>query len=342
MRRRSASSAREPASWAAKGVSDAARGCLVGLAVGDALGQPTEGWTPEAIQAKWGYLESFTGDAAVSDDTEYTLFSAGVLLEHGHSVTSSHFAEAWLAHIVPASGPFKGAGFSEMAAIENLRRGLRPPLSGKHYHSWSDGFAMRAAPYGVVCPGHPEAACRLAAEDGVVSHAGEGIYGGLAVAAAVSVAMGGAPLEQIVDSALQAVPSDSWTAREIRRALDIAEPLDGARNAIQPLHDALAVTYYPWADLAPEAVGLAFGLLAAGRGDFRETVLAAVNLGRDADTVAAIAGAVLGAKLGYSGLPPEWRDTVGEATGRCLGSIRGVSLHAVADELADLADKAAP
>ncbi len=314
----------------------------MGLAVGDALGQPTEGWTPEAIRARWGYIGGFIGDAAVSDDTEYTLFSAKVLLEHGYKVTSSHFAEAWLTHIVPSPGPFKGAGFSEMAAIENLRRGLRPPLSGRHYHSWSDGFAMRAAPYGVVCPGRPVAACRLAAEDGVVSHAGEGLYGGLAVAAAVSVAMGGAPLEQIVGSALQAVPSDSWTSREIRRALDLAEPLDSARDAVQPLHDALAVTYYPWADLAPEAVGLAFGLLAAGRGDFRETVLAAVNLGRDADTVAAIAGAVLGAKVGYSGLPSEWRNKVGEATGRCLGSVRGLNPYTVADELAVLADEAAP
>ena len=310
--------------------------------MGDALGQPTEGWTLEAVRAKWGYLEGFTGDAALSDDTEYTLFSAGVLLEHGYSVTSSHFAEAWLKHIVASPGPFKGAGFSEMAAIKNLRRGLRPPLSGQHYHSWSDGFAMRAAPYGVVCPARPEAACRLAAQDGVVSHAGEGVYGGLAVAAAVSVAMGGAPLGEIVGAGLRAVPGESWTAREISRALNLAEDCESARDAIRPLHDALAVTYYPWADLAPEAVGLAFGLLAAGRGDFQETVLAAVNLGRDADTVAAIAGAVLGAKLGYSGLPPEWRDSVGEATGRCLESVRGVSLYTVADELAALAAKAAP
>lgn len=320
---------------------DAARGCLVGLAVGDALGQPTEGWTPAAIQAKWGYLEGFVGHATVSDDTEYALFSAKVVLEHGLSVTSDDFADEWLAHIVSASGPFKGAGFSEMAAIENLRRGVCPPLSGRHYHSWSDGLAMRVAPFGVVFPAQPEAACQLARLDGVVSHAGEGIYGGLAVAAAVSVAMAGASLERIVDAALQAVPFDSWTAREIRRALDIVEPLDNARNAIQPLHDALAVSYYPWTDLAPEAVALAFGLLVAGRGDFRETLLAAVNLGRDADTVAAIAGAILGAKLGYVGIPETWRDAIGPATGRCLACVRGMNLHIVATELAALGGTAA-
>lgn len=315
---------------------DAARGCLVGLAVGDALGQPTEGWTPAAIQANWGYLEGFVGDAAVSDDTEYTLFSAKVLLEYGLGVTSDNFADEWLAHIVSVPGPFKGAGFSEMAAIENLRRGVRPPLSGKHYHSWSDGFAMRVAPFGVVFSAQPEAACQLALLDGVVSHAGEGIYGGLAVAAAVSVAMAGMPLEGVVDAALRAIPPDSWTAREIRRALDIAASAGSARNAIQPLHEALAVAYYPWTDLAPEAVALAFGLLVAGREDFQETLLAAVNLGRDADTVAAIAGAILGAKLGYAGIPETWRDAIGPAAGRCLACVRGMNLHVVAAELAAL------
>lgn len=320
---------------------DAAKGCLIGLAVGDALGQPTEGWTPAAIQAKWGYLEGLVGDAAVSDDTEYTLFSAKVLLDYGLSVTSDDFADEWLTHIVSVPGPFKGAGFSEMAAIENLRRGVRPPLSGQHYHSWSDGLAMRVAPFGIVFPAQPEAACQLALLDGVVSHSGEGIYGGLAVAAAISVAMAEASLEQIVDAALGAIPSDSWTAREIRRALDIVKSLDSARNSIQPLHDALAVTYYPWTDLAPEAVGLAFGLLVAGQEDFEDTLLAAVNLGRDADTVAAIAGAILGAKLGYASIPEAWRDAIGPATGRCLACVCGMSLHTVAVELVALTRNAA-
>lgn len=314
-----------------------AKGCLVGLAVGDALGQPTEGWTPEAIQAEWGYVEGFL-DATpnVSDDTEYTLFSARVLLEHGLSMTSDDVANAWLRDIVPQSGPFKGAGFSEMATVENLRRGLRPPHSGRHYHSWSDGLAMRVAPFGIVAAGDPAEACRLAEIDGVVSHAGEGIYGGLAVAAAISVAMTRASLDTILKTGLGAVPADSWTSRNIRKALSITEGAPDARAVLEPLHDALAVSYYPWPDLAPEAVGLTFGLLAAGRGDFRETVLAAVNLGRDADTVAAIVGAVLGAKLGYSGVPEAWRGAAGEATGRCLACVRGMDSLKVAEKLVAL------
>lgn len=321
-------------------MEDAISGCLVGLAIGDALGQPTEGWSPQAVAAKWGYLTGFVGEAALSDDTEYTLFSAQVLLEHGYALTADDVAAAWLRDIVPLPGPFRGAGFSEMAAIENLRRGLRPPASGQHYHAWSDGFAMRVAPFAAVYPGNPEAACRLATEDGVVSHSGEGLYGGLAVTAGISVALEGASPADIERAALEAVPGDSWTARALLQASDIAKTTPSARAAIYPIHDALAVTTYPWTDLAPEAVALAFGLLRAGRGDFEETLLAAVNLGRDADTVAAIVGALLGAGLGYEKLPETWRSVACDASGRCLPSVRGLSLRATAAELAALAEAA--
>lgn len=323
-------------------IEEAARGCLIGLAVGDALGQPTEGWTPTAIAAKWGYIEDLPpGSTAVSDDTEYTLFSARVLIEHGVGVTSEDFADAWLEHIVPQEGPFKGAGFSEMATIDNLKRGLRPPQSGRHYHAWSDGLAMRVAPFGIAAAGDHRLAARLAREDGRVSHDGEGIYAGQAVAAAIAAATRGATVDEILATGLEVVPSDSWTARHLHRALRLGARASGAREAIPSLHDELAVAYYPWADLAPEAVALAFGLLVAGRGDVVATLLAAVNLGRDSDTVAAIIGAILGAKLGPSAFPDRWHAVVAPATGRCLACVAGADLIATADALAALARRQA-
>lgn len=301
--------------------------------MGDALGQPTEGWTPERIAERYGYIEGFIGDVQVSDDTEYTLFSAQLVLEYGAGLTREKVAEAWLRDIVPLPGPFKGAGFSELATIENLSRGLRPPQSGRHVHAWSDGFAMRVLPFAAIFPGRPERACALATEDGVVSHAGEGLYSGLAVAAAISVALVGADLEDIVAAALGSVPSDSWTSWAITQGWHLGAQYKNARHAILPLYEALAITHYPWADVAPEAVGLSFGLLRAGRGSFEESVLAAVNLGRDADTVAAIVGAILGAKLGYKALPPMWHSAVGEVSGRCLPSVKGMDLFQVAHDL---------
>ena len=191
----------------------------------------------------------------------------------------------------------KGAGFSELGTIQALRRGLEPPMTGRsHRHGWSDGLAMRAAPYGVFAAGAPAEAARLAAVDGVVSQSGEGIHGGRAVAAAVAVAMTGAAPAAVVAAGLAAVPA---------RLLDRAQP--AARRSRSPrhrddlaarLHDAVVARHYPWTDLAPEAVALAFAAYLAGDGDVEESVVTAVSLGRDADTTAAIAGALAGAGQG--------------------------------------------
>lgn len=320
--------------------ADRARGCLVGLAVGDALGQPTEGLTPAAVRARHGRIEGLLDPAAaVSDDTEYALFSAQVLIDHRGTPAASDFEAAWRARILPQTGPFKGAGFSEMAAIDNLRRGLRPPASGRHHHAWSDGLAMRVPPHAIVHAGDPAAAAALARVDGSLSHAGEGLHAGAAVAASLAAALaapGPEALDEALRVALQHVPADSWTARAIGTALSIGSACDDAWTAIDPLHDALAVQDFPWMDLAPEAVGLAWGLLAAGHGDFRSTLLAAANLGRDADTVAAMAGAVLGALHGLAVVPDAWRGVLRPAEGRCLACVAGMDLLSTADALAEL------
>src|SRR5690606_40150866 len=95
-------------------------------------------------------------------------------------------------------------------------------------HSWSDGLAMRSAVHGVFAAGEPAEAARLAAVDGAVSHDGEGIHAGVAVAAAVAAAMGGAEPGEIVDHARRAVPADSWTARSL--AASVAHAGDTARS----------------------------------------------------------------------------------------------------------------
>ncbi|MFB7112924.1 ADP-ribosylglycohydrolase family protein, partial [Streptomyces sp. NPDC056291] len=162
-----------------------ARGALLGLAVGDALGAPAENLKPSEIRARWGRITGYVTDRpAGTDDTEYAIFSGLLLARHGHALTPALVEAAWHEFIADrAEGPFRGAGFSERGTLENLRRGLAAPISAQHRHAWSDGLAMRAAPFGVFAAGRPAEAARLVAIDGSVSHEGEGIHGGRAVAA---------------------------------------------------------------------------------------------------------------------------------------------------------------
>ncbi|MFI9149036.1 ADP-ribosylglycohydrolase family protein [Streptomyces sp. NPDC053367] len=306
-----------------------ARGALLGLAVGDALGAPAENLRPSEIRARWGRITGYVAEnPSGTDDTEYAIFSGLLLARHGSALTPAHVEAAWHEWIADRDeGSFRGAGFSERGTLENLRRGLAAPVSAQHRHAWSDGLAMRAAPFGVFAAGRPAEAARLVAIDGSVSHDGEGIYGGQAVAAGVAAAMAGAPPGTVIASALAAVPDDSWTARSLRRAVAVAHRGERA------VRSAVVIGGYPWTDLAPEAVALAFGAYAAADGDFREAVLTAVNMGRDADTTAAVAGALAGATRGASSIPPDWAAAIGPARGTCLPSMSGHHVLEVADLL---------
>ncbi|MEU6714711.1 ADP-ribosylglycohydrolase family protein [Nonomuraea sp. NPDC046802] len=348
---------------------DRARGCLLGLAAGDALGAPAENLTPSEIRRRWGRLTEIEGGG--TDDTEYAIFAASLLVRHGHELTSGDVAAAYRAEVIPrVTGPMRGAGFSELGTVEALRRGLAPPLTGLvHSHGWSDGLAMRAAPYGIFCPGDPVEAARLVEQDGLVSGSGEGIVGGRAVAGAVAAAMDGAAPRDVVRAALSVIPADSWTARNVVRACEVlgwmpGTEITGVREApgtetsgvreapgtkasgvreafgttddvVEALHEAVVVKHYPWTDIAPEAVALALAAFLAGDGEVEASVTFGVSLGRDADTIGAIAGAIAGASKGEQGVPERWAARITPVTGKCLPVVAGRHVLDVADELAE-------
>ncbi|MFH1214361.1 MAG: ADP-ribosylglycohydrolase family protein [Candidatus Neomarinimicrobiota bacterium] len=319
---------------------DRIAGALYGLAVGDALGSITEGMNPSDIAAKYGMITGFqSGEQMASDDTEFTIFYIELLRKYGLGITAETIADRWLKDIYHPSEIYKGAGFSEAMTLRNLKRGIRPPFSGQHVHSWSDGLAMCATPFGCIFAGQPEKAARIASVFGSVSHSGEGLYGGQAVAAAVSVAVAGADLNTINNTALAHVPEDSWVHYSIAAAVEIGKSSPNVQAAVASLYEKLVCDYYYWSDLAPEAVGLAFGLLTAAGGDFRKAVLGAVNLGRDADTIAAITGAISGAKIGLKFLPPELLPNVETIPGRCIRAMAGKKISDAVEVLGDLAEK---
>ncbi|MFH8569716.1 ADP-ribosylglycohydrolase family protein [Streptomyces sp. NPDC017993] len=314
---------------------------MLGLAVGDALGAPAENMKPSQIRSRWGRIEGYVeDDPAGTDDTEYAIFSGLLLAAHGSALTVAHVEAAWHQWIADRDeGPFRGAGFSERGTLENLRRGLAAPISAQHRHAWSDGLAMRAAPFGVFAAGRPAEAARLVAIDGTVSHDGEGIYGGRAVAAGVAAAMVAGSVDAVIAAALSVVPEDSWTARSLRRAVGAAQrsrhdPGITQLGTERAVRSAVVIGGYPWTDLAPEAVGLAFGAFAAARGDFTTSVLTAVNMGRDADTTAAVAGALAGALSGAAAIPEAWTTAIGPARGSCLPSMAGYHVLDIAELLA--------
>ncbi|NCV76412.1 MAG: ADP-ribosylglycohydrolase family protein [Actinobacteria bacterium] len=319
-----------------------AQGAMAGLAIGDAIGRPVEGMSAEQIREKYGSVKDFVNlTPGGSDDTEYALLTGSAILKYGKSISASQFADFWIEKVCAQKGAFAGAGFSEMNAIHNLRKGLRPPFSGQHNHAWSDGLAMRVAPIGVVSKGNLDLAKSLAIADGEVSHAGEGIHSGVVIAVAISAAMGGASNVECFDLASKSIPTDSWTWRLLAIAREI---VDESRE--RPVHEIadlllkdIAIHEYFYADLAPEAVALAMAAVLYGDGDYARTLLFAVNLGRDADTIAAMAGAVAGAIAGYESIPSNWKGAVTTVGGTCLEFAKGLNPYEMAESLLKVASQ---
>jgi ADP-ribosylglycohydrolase len=312
---------------------DRAFGSLIGLAIGDSLGDQAR--SPEN-HTLYGITRSLQASASWStDDTEFALLVAHELIACGGELTVEGVVQAWQEHVLLQGDLGAKGGESEKGAAANLRRGILPPTSGSdNSYNDSDGAAMRVTPIGIACAGDPGRAARLAGIEASISHYRDGVWGAQAVAAAVAVAMTGASVDEILATARGCIPGDSWLGRWFDRAMAIVDASGGNLNrAWMPLHDGLWTQYRA---SSAEALSEAFALFRLTQGDFEEGVISAANFGRDSDTLAALVGALAGAMHGAGAIPPDWIERTRRPAGRCLSFTASLDIEAVARDLVQL------
>lgn len=313
-----------------------ARGALIGVAIGDAMGAPVEGRTAAEIRQQYGRIQGFLSDAAVgTDDTDFTLFNAHLLLTFGSAITLEQVEAEWRRCLLSGDWYYRPGGFSDVVSTRNLAAGMHAPFSGAFGHQmWSDGVAMAISPAGILAAGDPALAARLAVTLGSVSNGRDGVWAAQAVAAAIAVAMVGASPREMLTTALAFIPPDSWTYRALQRAAAVSERFSGdLDSALQQLSDEIVVSWWPWADLVTEAVPLAFGAFLATQGEFQRAVPAGISLGRDADTIGAIVGSLAGAYGGRDAIPDAWAARTQVSAGKCIGFVAGMEIEKVAERL---------
>lgn len=312
-------------------VFDKAYGALSGLAIGDSFGDASR---KADNRAAYQVTTDFNKGASWStDDTEFALLTAKTLIRCNGMLTTEECVKSWFEDVC-IQDEYKRGGASEIEAANNLRKGLMPPLSGKYsvYHM-SDGSSMRIGPVGIVCAGDPERAKELARIESEVSHYRDGIWGAQAVAASVAVAMVDGTIDEIIDAAMSAIPKDSWLYHNMVGAFDILEKKGSLLEAWMEVHDFLWTTQ--WATTA-EAIPSAFVCLKACHDDFRKGVTLAGNFGRDADTIGAVAGVILGAKYGASQMPAAWIEKTRFPSGTCLKFTEGIDIRDYSEKLTDI------
>jgi len=310
---------------------DKAMGSMIGLAIGDALGDMAR--TPEN-HLQYGITMDFPDSGGGStDDTEFSLLTAKLLLDNNGSPTEQDVLRMWKKYVM-INDELKRGGASEREAIENIRRGILPPDSGR-YNSYrmSDGAAMRISPAGIVAAGDIPLTLHLAQTEACISHWEEGIWGAQAVAMAVSLAMIDTPADEMMKTVLNNIPSSSWLYHNLNRALKLVESQPAVEDVWMPLH---RLTWTEYKAAAPEAVTQALAIVSLTNMDFRKSIIYSANFGRDADTICALCGAICGARHGLSVIPQNWINRTRKPSGICLPFTKDMDVVETGRSLAQL------
>lgn len=278
---------------------DRAAGVLLGLACGDALGRPVEGWTAERIECEHGTLTEFVGDGVhgkppgtVTDDTQLALRLARSLVDCG-GFDADDFVDRLLEWY--EGRPF-GIGGTTTEALERIAGGLEPTAAAERARDAkppgrkaTNGSVMRCAPLAVPYRDDQTKLQRVSRDSSRVTHADPRcVHGCAALNLTIANALTGS--ERPLEAALEALPADAPAVlreglERIPHGID-PDDLVPANDAVETLRTAC---YHGLTADSPEVA-----------------IVAAVGKGGDTDTIGAIAGAVAGARFGAGELPDRW------------------------------------
>jgi ADP-ribosylglycohydrolase len=293
-------------------------GCLLGCAVGDALGAPFEGlWShsipgDEELLAGFAEFEGYPR-GQFTDDTQLTLATVRSILATGEvspADIARSIAALWRRQEVIGPG-----GACTSAAHRFLRTG-EWTTCGAAVGQAGNGTAMRTAVLGLVFLDQPERVPSAVADISRITHQDpRSIAGGVAVAkAAQLLACDGADDAQQFCSAIAEVVapfSPEFADAVSRLSLLAGQPSDVALPAIawagmpRPEFDAPIITPF----VIPTVLASLWCLL-RHPDSWARAVTSAIRLGGDVDTLGAIVGALAGAKLGSGAIPPHLQEAV--------------------------------
>ena len=285
-------------------------GCILGTAVGDAMGLVYEGLSRQRQLRMFSAIEGYRflcNKGFTSDDTEHTCMLAQALIETGNYhidyVEKKFVANfAWRLRFWLLGLP-AGIGMATLKAILKLWLGFTGRLSG--IHSAGNAPAMRSALIG-VCYGEDAVKMKLLTRAATrITHVDpDAEHGALAVALAAHLAATCAddilPPEYL--RTLQGlIGAETKFATLVRDVCESIARGEGATQYAERIGCGRGVTGY-----VCHTVPVALHVWLTHQSDYRSAVVTVIRLGGDTDTAAAIVGAIVGARVGKEGIPADW------------------------------------
>ena len=303
---------------------------VLGKLVGVYLGRPFEGWTYQKIMKELGPIDYYVHErlnlplVVTDDDVAGTFTFIRALEDYGISpdLSAEDIGKAWLNYIVEERAILWWGGngnSTEHTAWLNLKRGVPAPASGSIATNGSVvaeqiGAQIFIDGWGMVAPGRPALAAKLAEQAGKVSHDGESVYAAMLWAAMEAEAFVSSNIDHLLDTGLGAIPRDSLIAKVIAdvRAWQKANP--DWRETRQRIEEKYGYDKYPGnCHVVPNHALMVMAVLYAPD-DFQKAQMIVNTSGWDTDCNAGNVGCLLGIMNGLDGLDegPDWRGPIAD------------------------------
>lgn len=328
----------------ANDIFDAVYGCLIGGAIGDALGAPVEGQYYADIRVDPGVLTDLvpsyrgnTGDrylasrgeagvpGAITDDTTLRHYMCLAIVRKGGRITPEEFAAIWLEKLNP-----NRFWFNERIVLQKLQIGMSPWDTGRGQPP-AGCATMAIAPMGIVNAGDPAQAYQDAVDIASVNQDGVNRDAAATVAAGVAAAfIPGAT----VDSVIAAMMDHSTDL--VRRGLILTMDLATASASVDEFAEKFYATMLDWtwpsrnwtkerhfSGSSLEFMPVVPAVLHLCQGDVNRSIIEGANFGRDCDTIGSVAGNIAGILQGASAIRPDWIEQCEQANEAFFEEVEG-------------------
>ena len=294
---------------------------FLGKVIGVRLGSPIEGMWYGKIHETYGEITDYLLDYdlyAADDDTNGPVFFFKGLEDggHGKNMTAQDVGNAVLNYVPYEHGFFWWGGYgisTEHTAYQNLRAGVKAPESGSIELNGTTvaeqiGGQIFIDTWGLVAPGNPDLAAKLAEKAASVTHGGNGIYGGIFIAVCISYAFVEKDIRKIINKALSYIPADCEYARVVNDMIKFQDehPTATWRECYWHIRRNWGYDRYPGnCHIIPNTAIIILSLL-YGEGDYSKTVCICNMCGFDTDCNAGNVGAIMGVLVGMEGIEEKW------------------------------------
>lgn len=281
------------------------RGYLYGTACADALGRPVEHLTLEQIKQKYGkkgILELFP-DSPWTDDTQLMLVLARALLRGAELELPGLMDKIAEELVLWLDEPDLGAGATTRGAALSLKDGI--PWSKSGISSKTCGSLMRVGILGFVYQNDPIKLVKVAQVSGRITHS-HPVAEAASIAGAYSVklALDGVEPGEMFEPLLEVTKGISQEFTQVMESsYKVAYSDVGDEEGLKKLGQG-------W--YADETFALAYFCILRYPNDYKKAIQTAVNITGDSDSVASVAGGILGARLGIDAIPVSWIEALKE------------------------------